>query len=267
MKKFAKVFALILVVATVFALAIGFAGCNNDDSDILTVATEAKFAPYEYVENGEYKGFDMDLIRAIAKKMGYKDIEVKDVEFDAIIGQVQGNKNTVGIAAMTINPKRLETVNFSDPYLAEAYQVIVVEKSNTTFDNMTTKEEIFAALVGKTVNYAKGQTGQYLVEGNAAMNFPGINCTKKSYNDIPGAIAAVQNGAIALADNVVAEEQCEVNSNLKYIDIPLTYENYGIAINKNNPEMTEKINKALAELKAEGYIDELKEKYGIVGVN
>lgn len=93
---------------------------------VLTVATNATFEPYEYVENEEVVGIDIDLAQAICDKLGM-ELKVDNIEFDAIINAVQSGKADVGVAGLTITEDRLESIDFTDPYTT-ATQVIIVNE-------------------------------------------------------------------------------------------------------------------------------------------
>lgn len=90
----------------------------------LIMATNAEFEPYEYRENNEIVGFDVDMARAIADVLGM-ELQIDDMLFDSIINAVVSGKADIGIAGMTVLPERLENVNFSTSYTT-AQQVIVV---------------------------------------------------------------------------------------------------------------------------------------------
>ena len=90
----------------------------------LTMATNATFEPYEYIENGEVIGLDVDFAKAICDQMGYK-LHVEDMEFDAIIPAVQSGKADFGMAGMTVTPERAESINFTDSYCTGVQSIIV----------------------------------------------------------------------------------------------------------------------------------------------
>ena len=98
---------------------------NADRSNgTLIVATNAAFEPYEYIENNEYMGIDMDMANAIGDILGM-EVEIENIEFDAIITAVQSGKADIGIAGMTVTEERLKNIDFTDPYTTTK-QVIVV---------------------------------------------------------------------------------------------------------------------------------------------
>ncbi len=90
----------------------------------LVMATNAAFKPYEYYENNEIVGIDPDIAQAVADKLGM-ELEIIDMDFDAIINAVQSGKADIGVAGMTVNEERLQSIDFSDTY-AKAKQVIIV---------------------------------------------------------------------------------------------------------------------------------------------
>lgn len=92
----------------------------------LIMATNAEFEPYEYHEGDEIVGIDADIAQAICDKLGY-ELEIQDMEFDAILMAVQAGKADFGAAGMTVTEERLENADFTDTY-ATAKQVIIVKK-------------------------------------------------------------------------------------------------------------------------------------------
>lgn len=91
----------------------------------LVMATNAAFEPYEYIENEKIIGIDVDMAQAVCDKLGM-ELEVTDIEFDAIIAAVQSGKADIGVAGMTITEDRLKSIDFTDPYTT-ATQVIIVK--------------------------------------------------------------------------------------------------------------------------------------------
>lgn len=269
MKKFMKKFGLLLTVvaiATTSVLALTACNDNTATGNKLVIATEAKFDPFEYIDkNGNYTGFDIELIDLLSKKMGYDGVVIKDMEFDAVLGAVSTGNADAAIAGLTINATRKKAVDFTDAYYDDSAQWILTKADDTVFTG-TTKEELDAQLVGKKIGVAKGQTGYYYVTGakDGDWDFPGIkNADVKEYQDIPAAVLALKNNIVecVLADNAVAEEIVAKHSDIKAIKVALTVEAYGIAVKKGNIELANKFNVALKEAKADGSYDKLYAKY------
>lgn len=92
----------------------------------LVMATNAAFEPYEFYDDNEIVGIDVDLAQAICDKLGY-ELKVEDMEFDSIINAVQSGKADIGVAGMTVTEDRLKSIDFTDSYTT-ATQVIIVRK-------------------------------------------------------------------------------------------------------------------------------------------
>ena len=92
----------------------------------LVMATNAAFEPYEYYEGTEIVGIDAEIAKAVCDKMGY-ELQIDDMEFDAIISAVQSGKADFGAAGMTVTEDRLTSIDFTDSY-ATSTQVVIVRK-------------------------------------------------------------------------------------------------------------------------------------------
>ena len=106
-------------------------GCSKKDENQLVMVTEAGFAPYEYYENGEVVGVDVDIAREIAKYLG-KTLVVKDIAFDSIINEVKTGKADFGAAGISYSENRAKNVDFSINYAVSKQVVIVNNNSSIT---------------------------------------------------------------------------------------------------------------------------------------
>lgn len=123
-----------LIIALLAMLALLAAGCGGsqeapkkaETEKVLRVGTEPAFAPFEFQKEGsdEFTGFDMDLIRAIGTKLGYK-VEISSMGFDALIPALNSGNIDVAIAGMSITDERKKVVVFSDPYYTSGLIVMV----------------------------------------------------------------------------------------------------------------------------------------------
>jgi polar amino acid transport system substrate-binding protein len=148
-----KVFALMLAVVMLATLLVGCGGPKTGvdaikESGKLTVYTEAGFAPYEFYYNNEIVGVDMEIMKALADKMGL-ELVIEDMDFDAVVTSVGKNNIDIAASGLTIKESRKQAVNFSDPYFSEAFQVLLVLKTNTEFDACTDKAQIEEILKAK----------------------------------------------------------------------------------------------------------------------
>ena len=231
------------------------------------MATNATFPPYEYKgDSGEIEGIDAEIAALIAEKLGMT-LKIEDVDFGAIVAGVASGKYDIGMAGMTVNEERLESVNFSTSY-AKGIQSVIVKADSpytsfedfyATFDadgNPATVKE------GIKIGVQQDTTGDiYSSDEPANSGFGEDNVIR--YKDGPTAVQALVSGKITavIIDNNPAKAYVAENDGLKILDGAYADENYAIAINKNNNELLEKVNKALEELKNEGKLDEIINKY------
>lgn len=270
MKK--KLLSLLLVAACTFSMAAcgsgsGSAGdsgstaqsSESDDADAeeasgedageggtLIMATNAEFPPYEYHEGDEIVGIDAEIAAAIADELGMT-LEIEDMAFDSIITAVSSGKADMGLAGMTVDPDRQKNVNFSDTYATAAQVIIVNEDSDIAGPD---------DLTGKKIGVQLGTTGDIYAEDIEDAEI-------ERYNKGMEAVQALQQSKIdaVVIDGEPAKVFVAENEGLKLLDEPLTEEEYAIAIAKDNDELLEKVNTALASLKDSGKLDEIVAKY------
>lgn len=248
-----KLLALVLVLA--FALSLSACGTTKE----LRIATNAEFEPWEFFdENEKIVGFDVDLMKAVAEKMGV-EVKFEDMPFTSVIASITSGQYDAAISGLTINETRKKSVDFSDAYYSGASQILIVKSDDTVFTG-TDKAALDKQLEGKKIGVCSNFTGEAYANGDADWGFEKIkDATVNSYKNISLALADMSNGKVdvIIMDDTVAKEATAGKSEYKVIDIALTTESYGIAVKKGNTELLEKINKALKELKDEGKIDEL----------
>lgn len=243
MKKFARIISLIMAVALMATL---FASCKKEEN-VLKMGTNAAFPPYEYYEGDKIVGIDAEIGALIADKLGMK-LEIVDMDFNGIIAAVQNGSIDMGMAGMTVNEERLKSVNFSTSYATGVQVVIVKEGSDIkTIDD----------LAGKKIGVQEATTG----DAYATEDF-GEDAVKR-YTNGAAAVADLQNGTVqaVIIDNEPAKAFVAANEGLKILETEYAVEDYAIAVAKGDTELLEKINKAIAELKEEGKIDEIINKY------
>ncbi len=213
----------------------------------LYVGTNAEFPPFEYLDKGEVVGFDIDLVKAIGKKLDM-EIVIKDMAFDGLIPALETNKIDIVIAGMTASDERKMAVNFSTPYYT-ANQVIILNDNNNdikTFDDLN----------GKLVGVMLGFTGDVVVSEMKDVK-------SKKYNASYAAIMELQNNKIdaVVLDSETALNYVKNNKGLKLAETSGEPEEYAIAISKKNSELLNKINTALDELKKDGTYETLLKKH------
>lgn len=219
----------------------------------LTVVAELGFAPFEYMDEktGEPVGFDVDVINAVAEKMGLTASYLPNQKFDTLVPIIkQGGKADVSIAAITITDERLESVDFSEAYL-DSNQAIVVAKGSSE-----TEETLNDA--SKQVVCQGGTTGDEWI----GENLP--DAVRVPVDDVTAALTGVQTGlyqAMVVDLPVASYMLAQSFSDLQIVKEIPTGEQYGIAVSKDNPELTQAVNKALEDMKSDGTMKEIETKW------
>ena len=220
---------------------------------VYVVGTDAAYAPFESQnEKGEIVGFDIEVVQAVAKKAG---IEVKFVNtpWEGIFNALgQGDRDMV-VSAVTITDERNATMDFSAPYF-DAQQLIAVK--------VTSKVAKFADLKKLKVGVQTGTTGDEAVSKLLGKTSTDI----KRFESTPLALKELEAGGVdaVVADNGVVVHYVANNPGGKFktvADKEFVPEQYGIALKKGNTELLEKINKGLADIKADGTYDQIFSKY------
>ncbi|MGE5398042.1 MAG: basic amino acid ABC transporter substrate-binding protein [Chitinophagales bacterium] len=267
MKKYGR---LILVVLMVFSLVFTAAGCNKTQTGdktkkeaqvgektkekVLKVGSETAYPPFEtQAKNGEYVGFDMDLIRAIGEAEGYK-VEIVSLPFTGLIPALKAGNIDAAISAMTITDERKKSVDFSDPYI-DSGQIIAIRSDDK---RPISKPE---DLKGLKVSVQMGTTGQFEVEKIQKLD---PKTEIKKFDSVDQAFAELANKGVdaAVVDlPVTANYIATGHPELKMVGKTFTSEKYGISVNKGNTEVYKVINDGLKKVKASGKYDEIYGKY------
>ena len=215
--------------------------CGKNENELVMV-TEAGFAPYEYYEDGEIVGVDVDIAKEIAKEMG-KELVIKDVAFDSIINEVNSGKADFGAAGISYDEERAKQIDFTINY-ATSKQVVVVREGSSIDDIDKISNQKIAVQLGSTGD-------MYVTE-----NYPNAEIVRqKKY------LAAVQDLKSSKVDLIVmdelpAQEILKTNDGLVILDEELFTDSYGMVVKKGNTKLLNTINDVLTRLQNEGKIEE-----------
>ena len=226
---------LILIVITIIFIT----GCGKKDNQLVMV-TEAGFAPYEYYENGEIVGVDIDIAKEIAKYLG-KELIIKDVSFDSIINEVKSGKSDFGAAGISYTEERAKEVDFTIDYSISKHVIIVKEGINK-IDNLDNKR--IALQLGS------------VADSYVTKNYKNAKVIRqKKYL---AAIEDLKNDKVDLVimDELPAKEILKNNPGLVILNQELFTDKYGMVVRKGNDELLKAINKVLSDLIADGKIEE-----------
>ncbi len=263
MKKFSKV----MVAGVLAASMVFFAGCggNNDKQDeqqnanepvVLTVGTNAEFAPFELMdEDGEtIIGFDIDLINAIAADQGM-EVKMQNMEFDGLVMAVQNGQLDAAIAGMSVTPERQEQVAFTNTYYDAGLNIAVAA------DNEDINSE--ADLAGKVVASQQGTTGAAKA---MELKDAGLVADVKLLANINVCMMSLSNGEVdaVIMDIPVNGAYVAANPDVAKIAAPIESgepESFAIAVAKDNTELLDKLNTGLENVKANGKYMEIYDKW------
>lgn len=256
MKKWKRLIAFLLCICCLGMMT----GCENGHEKVLKVGTNAEFPPFEFIDNnGEVDGFDVELMNAIGKEIGYQ-IEFTNMEFKSLLGAINTGGLDAAIAGMTITDDRKDSVDFSDPYFS-ANQYMIVRIENDSITKITD-------LNGKKIAVQEGTTGDYMCTLDSENTvITDEKTVLKRFKKGTDAILELKNGGVdaVVIDESPAKQFVSHNAkDLKYIAVEgedIEVEEYGIAIKKGNQELVAKINEGLKAIRENGTYDALIEKY------
>jgi ABC-type amino acid transport substrate-binding protein len=249
--------AVFLVAVTALVVA-GCGGGGNSTSEEtsaggggggepLTVGSDIPYPPFEQGRPGHYTGFDVELMDAIAEKMG-RTAEFQDTSFETIFRDVAQGKFEAVISASTITEEREKAVDFSNPYYLSEQAVLVDEGSNI---------KSLEDLEGKTVGAQQGTTGQELAKEESGAS------EVRPYPEGPDAVNALKAGTVeaVVIDAPVAANAVEKSGGLEIAEKVPTEEDYGIAVAQGEEELLEEINNGLKEVEEDGTYKKIYEKW------
>ena len=254
-----KIIAIVLAALMVCAMLAGCgskeaSGLKTVESGKLIMATNAAFPPYEFIEGNEIVGIDAEIAGAIAEKLGL-ELQIDDMEFDSIIESVKGGKADIGLAGMTVTPERQEVINFTASYATGVQVVIVTEDSA-----IASVDDLFAEGAMHVIGVQRNTTGDLYSTWD--LEDAGL-ATIDRYSKGADAVQALLTGKVdcVVIDNEPAKAFVEANEGLKILDTAYAVEDYAAAMNKDNTELYEAVNKSLEELIADGTVASIVEKY------
>jgi len=245
-----KQFSRILLAALALVLTLSMTALAEDTE--LVVGTNAEFAPFEFIgDDGNPTGIDMDLMQAIAEKIGMT-IRIENMSFDALIPSLVSGKIDVAISAMSNTEERRKSVLFTDPYFQASQKIIAKADS-------AVKAE--ADLAGKKIGVQLGTTGDLYVTDTFA------DATVERYDKGIDAVQDLVNGKLdaVVIDEAPADVFASQAQGLVVLPDRLSDEVYSIALPLGQDDLCAKMNEALAALKADGTLDKIVASYQTEG--
>ena len=255
-----KLFCLVLSITMVLsAIACGTknssenaASSDNQSatsaSKKLVMCTNAEFPPYEYHDGSNIIGIDIDIIKKIGEMKGF-EVEIMDIAFDACIPAVMNSKADFAMSGMTITEDRKENVDFTHTYQTAIQNVIVPSDST-----IKTIED----LKGKKIGVIEGYTGDLYATDDFGEEFI------SRYHKNTDGFQSLKSGridAFIIDDQVAKALVAEDGGNYKILDSAYALEEYAIAVKKGNKEILDMLNSAIDEMKANGELQKIIDKY------
>ena len=249
LKRITAVAGTFTLITSLFIAGCGSNTTNNDK--VWRVGTDATYALFGFKEKntGKLDGFDIDIITAIAKEEG-AEVDIQNLNFDALLPALQSNTLDIAISDMTISEERAKSVDFSNPYYIAGSGLVV----NTDNTNITS----FKDLEGKRIGVSIGSTGAEI-----AGKIP--NADVRQFNLIIDAFLELQNRGVDVVINDTPVNEFYVANKGRGI-AKVVGEDYdaaplGIAVKKGNTELLDKINSGLAKIKENGKYREIYKKW------
>jgi polar amino acid transport system substrate-binding protein len=257
--------AWLAILAAALLAAAAVAGCGEESEDTgggapsggedlglieegtLTVGTDTPFPPFEIGQPPDITGYDIDVMNAIAEKLGLEP-SYTDTSFDTIFRDTANGQFDIAAAASTITPAREKTVTFSDPYYEASQALLVPEGSD-----IASVDDLGGVIVG----------AQDATTGETYANEETDAAEVRGYPEGPDATAALATGQVeaVIVDLPVAADAVEKQGGVEVVEEIQTEELYGFAMAPDNEKLIDAVNGALTELKEDGTIEELYDKY------
>ncbi|KTC79380.1 amino acid ABC transporter substrate-binding protein [Legionella cherrii] len=239
---------LFFVILIGFALLVSFcyARIPKESIQYIHFAVAAEYPPFEYNDHGEIKGFDIDLARLIAKKLG-KEAFFDSMQFSSILPALSSGQVDAGISTITITEQRKKNFDFSEPYYFESMAAVFPE--NKPIKNVQ-------QLAGKKIAVQLGSTMEIWLK----QNVPNANLLVMDNNNQTIAALKASHADLVLLDGVQGAVFSQKNPGLSFAVIAQSDDGYGLALKKNS-ELTQKINQVLHEIEQTGELSALKKKW------
>ncbi len=237
------------------------ASAQTESVPTLRVGSLTVYAPFEYMDSatGQYEGFDMDLVRELGKREGYK-IEIVSMTLDGLIPALMADNIDVAVSALTITPERSEKVDFTKPYINAGLTVM------TTRDNAP-KIKSLKDLEGKCLCAEIGSSGALFMKRISGTTIRTFNSAADAFLELNknGCYAMLNDGPV---NKYFLRQDAAKSMNLVALDWVVSDDQYGFAVKKGNAELLKKLDDALDAMKKDGTYDRIYDKwFGDTGEN
>lgn len=247
-----SVFVVGLLAALLMTVFVGL-GVQGQEKDVYKVGVDANFPPWTYVEKGEYKGFDVEVIRAIAEAQDM-EIEIIDMPWETIVSALGSGKIDILVSGLSITCERDKIIDYSQPYWSVNQAVLVSQDSDLN--------AITAMTQGHKVGAQRGTTGYMWIQDELVDG--GVDVQGKAYENYVMAVEDLTTGRIdaVLADTTTAKNFVKKGRNVKIIGTVSTGEQYAYAVTEGDPyNLLPEINEGMKKVFESGRWMEIFNKY------
>ncbi|MBX0294815.1 basic amino acid ABC transporter substrate-binding protein [Haloarcula nitratireducens] len=232
----------------------GNGSAGTEQAPSITAGTAPGFPPFEMKEGGELVGFDIDLFEAVVSETEYRFDGWSEFEFDSLIPALTNNNIDAIAAGMTINEKRDQTIDFTDPYYSSDQAIVVREDGDFSPGSLSD-------LADRPVGAQKGTTGEGVVQDELV----GDEISENQYNAYDNYVLAIQdlqNGNVdAVVIDVPVAETFAKNRPVEIAFVYETGEKFGFGVRTDDDELTSALNSGLSAVRESGRYEELTQKW------
>ena len=239
------------IIPVLISLSLLMTACSSDKNpNELHVVTSAEYPPFEYIENGQLRGFDIELVKLIVKKLGMK-VVFDSVQFSTVLASLGSGKADVAISTITITPLRAKNFDFSEPYYFESIAAVYPVDHPVTNQRQLMNKKI-ACQLGSTMEI-------WLKKNKFGAQLTLLNNSNQSIEALKAGIVDV-----VIIDGAQGAVFSHKTPGLSFSTIAKSTDGYGIAFAMHSP-LKPKVNEILRQLSASGELNQLKLKW--LGVN
>lgn len=249
---------LLTIISMILLLAVAACGKKegasaDSENKVLKVGTTGLVYPFSFKENDKLQGFDVEVMEKVGEKLGY-EIQWQLSDFSGLMGQLESGKIDTVANQVAVNAERQEKFNFTGPYAYDGTQILVREDNNDI----------------QSVEDLKGKTVAAVLGSNHAKNLENADTSGevkiKTYEAHDGTLHEVEFGrvdAYVSGRNILSAELGKVDLPLKMVGEPITFEQVAFPFVKKeeNNVIIEEFNKAIQELREDGSLKEISDKY------
>ncbi len=241
----------VAALAAVLSLCASF-GANALEK--LRVGSLTVYPPFEYLDSstGRYEGFDMDLIREVGKREGF-EIEIVSMSLDGLVPALMSGNIDAAVSALTITPERSARVDFTKPYLNAGLTVMTTRTNAPAIKSLKDLE-------GKTLCAEIGSSGALVMKRIPGTKIRTFNSAADAFLELNegGCYAMLNDGPV---NRYFLKQPASKSMNLTALDFVVSDDFYGMAVQKGNKKLLERLDKSLASIKADGTFDKIYEKW------